>query len=85
MHAKIRSFLLPTHCKKMQTTNLNIMCILYFEPGTPKFRMVEVLHESLGIKLADARDAVDLHRLKCPKDRREEFIKVIEANGGKVI
>lgn len=47
--------------------------------------MVEVLHESLGIKLADARDAVDLHRLKCPKDRREEFIKVIEANGGKVI
>lgn len=61
------------------------MCILYFKPGTPEFRMVEVLHESLGIKLADARDAVDLHRLKCPKDRREEFIKVIEANGGKVI
>ena len=64
---------------------LNIMCTLYFDPGTPEFRMVEVLHDSLGVKLADARDAVDLHRLKCPKDRREEFIKVIEANGGKVI
>ena len=61
------------------------MCILCFEPGTPTFRMVEVLHDLLGVKLADARDAVDLHRLKCPKDRREEFIKTIEANGGKVI
>ena len=69
----------------MQITNLNIMCILYFKPGTPEFRMVEVLHESLGVPLRDARDAVELHRLKCPKDRREEFIKVIEANGGKVI
>ena len=69
----------------MQTTNLNIMCILYFEPGTPTFRMVEVLHDLLGVKLADARDAVDLHRVKCPKDRREEFIKTIEKHGGKVI
>lgn len=47
--------------------------------------MVEILHESLGVPLRDARDAVELHRVKCPKDRREEFIKVIEANGGKVI
>jgi hypothetical protein len=69
----------------MQTTNLNIMCTLYFEPGSPEFRMVEVLHDLLGVKLADARDAVDLHRVKCPKDRREEFIKTIEKHGGKVI
>jgi hypothetical protein len=69
----------------MQTTNLNIMCTLYFDPGTPEFRMVEVLHDLLGVKLADARDAVDLHRVKCPKDRREEFIKTIEKHGGKVI
>lgn len=61
------------------------MCVLYFKPGTPEFRMVEVLHDSLGVPLRDARDAVELHRVKCPKDRREEFIKVIEANGGKVI
>ena len=61
------------------------MCILYFEPGSPEFRMVEVLHDLLGVKLADARDAVDLHRVKCPKDRREEFIKTIEKHGGKVI
>jgi hypothetical protein len=69
----------------MQTTNLNIMCTLYFEPGSPEFRMVEVLHDLLGVKLADARDAVELHRVKCPKDRREEFIKTIEKHGGKVI
>jgi hypothetical protein len=69
----------------MQTTNLNIMCTLYFDPGSPEFRMVEVLHDLLGVKLADARDAVDLHRVKCPKDRREEFIKTIEKHGGKVI
>lgn len=47
--------------------------------------MVEVLHDLLDVPLRDARDAVELHRVKCPKDRREEFIKTIEANGGKVI
>ena len=61
------------------------MCTLEFEPGTSTFRMIEVLHNLLGVPLRDARDAVELHRVKCPKDRREEFIKVIEANGGKVI
>ena len=61
------------------------MCTLEFDPGTPTFRMIEVLHDLLGVPLRDARDAVELHRIKCPKDRREEFIKVIEANGGKVI
>ena len=47
--------------------------------------MVEVLHDLLGVPLRDARDAVELHRVKCPKDRREEFIKTIEKYGGKVI
>lgn len=61
------------------------MCTLEFEPGTPEFRMIEVLHDLLDVPLRDARDAVELHRIKCPKDRREEFIKIIEANGGKVI
>ena len=61
------------------------MCTLEFDPGTPTFRMIEVLHDLLGVPLRDARDAVELHRVKCPKDKREEFIKTIEKHGGKVI
>ena len=61
------------------------MCTLEFEPGISKHFMIGILHGLLDVPLGDARDAVELHRIKCPKDRREEFIKVIEANGGKVI
>lgn len=61
------------------------MVTIYFDPGPAKLQVVKAIWKTLSINLGDARDAVDLGRLKCDKNRREEVTKAIEKAGGKLV
>ena len=61
------------------------MITLPFEPGASKLRVVKAIKDITKCSLREAKDAIDLQRVDCEPEQREDLIKVIEDAGGKVM
>lgn len=56
---------------------------LWFKPGEAEtLKLVKAIKDSAHISLGDAKDAVEIQRVKCDKKYREAVIDAIEAAGG---
>lgn len=60
------------------------MITVHFDPGANKLQMVKALKVTLNIGLKEAKDFVDLHRVRCEKEQRDAVIEAIEGAGGKL-
>ena len=60
------------------------MVTLWFKPGPNKGQMIQVLKEKAHITLSDARNAVEIQRVKCKKEYKQDLIEAIEKAGGKI-
>lgn len=60
------------------------MVTIYFKPGDNKLLVVKAIKETLHISLINARDAVEVGRIKCVPSYRERVVKAIEKAGGKL-
>ena len=58
-------------------------CIVWFQPGPNKSRVIQAIKRVLNISLAEVKDAVEIQRVKCEKSKRRELIIEIEKAGGK--
>ena len=61
------------------------MITLPFIPGASKLRVIKAIKRTTNCTLLEAKDAVDLQRVSCEYEQREELIKAIEDAGGKVM
>lgn len=61
------------------------MITLPFIPGPSKLEVIAAINRTIDCGLREARDAVDLQRVKCKPEQREDLIKAIEDAGGKVM
>lgn len=61
------------------------MVTLWFKPGPNKGVMIQVLKQNAHITLSDARNAVEIERIKCKKEYKDTLIKAIEKAGGKIV
>jgi ribosomal protein L7/L12 len=55
---------------------------LWFKPGENPSQVVTAIKDSAHIPLGDAKDAVEIQRVTCKKEYREDVIKAIEDAGG---
>lgn len=58
------------------------MVTLWFKPGAAKLQVVKAIKETIAINLRDAKDAVELGRVKCEEADRQMLIDAIEVAGG---
>ena len=61
------------------------MITLPFIPGASKLRVIKAIKRTTNCTLLEAKDAVDLQRVSCEYEQREELIKAIEDAGEKVM
>lgn len=61
------------------------MITLPFIPGPSKLDVVVAIKLTTRCSLREAKDAVDLQRVSCEPEQREDLIKAIEGAGGKVM
>ena len=61
------------------------MITLWFKPGPNKLEMVRAIKNSAHISLRDAKDAVEIHRIKFEEVYKDDVIKAIEKTGGKLV
>lgn len=61
------------------------MITLPFIPGASKLRVIKAIKRTTNCTLLEAKDAVDLQRVSCEPEQREDLIKAIEDAGGKVM
>ena len=58
------------------------MVTLWFNPGPAKLQVVKAIKETIDIGLREAKDAVELGRVKCEEADRQMLINAIEVAGG---
>ena len=61
------------------------MVTLWFKPGSNKGQMIQLLKESAHITLSDARNAVEVQRVKFKEEYKEKVIEAIEKAGGQLV
>lgn len=60
------------------------MVTVHFKPGPSKLLVAAAIKKALQISIGDARDAVEIGRIKCEQEDREKVVKAIEAAGAKL-
>ena len=61
------------------------MVTLWFKPGPYKLQIVKAIMNNAHISLREAKDAVDMERVKCEAKYKDAVIKAIEESGGKMV
>ena len=60
-------------------------CTVWFQPGPSKLSVIYAIKQFLNISLKEAKEAVEIQRVKCEKSKRRELIIEIEKAGGKEV
>lgn len=61
------------------------MITLWFKPGPDKSKMIQALKKSAHIKVADAKEAVEIQRVTFEPQYRDAVSNAIYDAGGKLV